>query len=178
VPFVLLGTLPRGELTNVQFKSYAAFDLWVDDVAFFVGPANCCPAQCQTNFTIPDPILESYILSAGGNGSKPLTCGDVCYLNELSATGGVQSLTGLECSPQLAMLGLQSNQITDLSPLAQLSWLSQLYLNGNRITHLDALAGLSHLQTLILANNQIENVKPLMGLPLTHPFRLHSNCQT
>jgi len=166
VPFVSLGTLPRGELTNVQFKSYAAFDLWVDDVAFFVGPANCCPAQCQTNFTVPDPILESYIRSAGGNGSKPLTCGDVCYLNELSATGGVQSLTGLECSPQLAMLGLQSNQITDLSPLAQLSWLSQLYLNGNRITH---------LQTLILANNQIENVKPLMGLPLTGKLDLSYN---
>ena len=53
------------------------------------------------------------------------------------------------------MLGLDGNQITDISALSGLTNLTELYLNGNQITDISALSGLTNLTELRLQNNPL-----------------------
>ncbi|MDJ0718255.1 MAG: leucine-rich repeat domain-containing protein [Prochloraceae cyanobacterium] len=55
-------------------------------------------------------------------------------------------------------LFLTSNEIRDVTPLAQLSNLDSLYLSNNQIRDVTPLAQLSKLEFLELANNQIRDV--------------------
>jgi Leucine-rich repeat (LRR) protein len=59
---------------------------------------------------------------------------------------------------------LENNQITDISPLANLTNLSSLTLQNNQITDVAPLQGLNRLWWLWLQNNQIEDVMPLSWL--------------
>ena len=65
----------------------------------------------------------------------------------------------------LESLGLDGNQITDLSPLSELISLIFLSLDNNRITDLSALSGLTRLQRLGLRFNQIVDIGPLVSNP-------------
>jgi hypothetical protein len=68
-------------------------------------------------------------------------------------------------------LSLANNQITDLSPLAELTNLRELFLNNNQISDLMPLAGLTNLQSLNLYDNQIIDISPLANLTnLGGPF--------
>ena len=82
------------------------------------------------------------------------------WVNSNSITD-ISPLAGLT---NLTSLNLQSNSITDISPLKGLTKLTQLYLGGNTITDLSALEGLSNLTTLYLWGNSITDVSPLEGL--------------
>ena len=64
----------------------------------------------------------------------------------------------------MTLLGLSSNQIRDLSPLAGLTNLIQLILDGNQISDLSPLKGLTNLILLSLDDNQISDLSPLEGL--------------
>ena len=61
-------------------------------------------------------------------------------------------------------LDLDSNQISDLTSLAELTNLKTLYLYGNQITDLTPLAGLTGLTELDISCNQITDLSPLKGL--------------
>ena len=82
------------------------------------------------------------------------------WVNSNSITD-ISPLAGLT---NLTSLNLQSNSITDISPLKGLTKLTQLYLGGNTITDLSALEGLSNLTTLYLWGNSITDVSSLEGL--------------
>ena len=58
-------------------------------------------------------------------------------------------------------LNLLNSNIKDVSPLGNLSHLTNLTLSGNRIEDVGPLFGLSHLQTFDVGNNQISNVAAL-----------------
>ncbi|MGC8718106.1 MAG: leucine-rich repeat domain-containing protein, partial [bacterium] len=58
-------------------------------------------------------------------------------------------------------LFLESNQISDISPLANLTKLQELYLESNQISDISPLANLTKLQELDLSNNQISDIRPL-----------------
>jgi hypothetical protein len=64
----------------------------------------------------------------------------------------------------ITVLGLDNNNITDLTPLAGLTNLTYLYLNDNNISDLSPLAGLTNLEVLWLDNNNITDLTPLAGL--------------
>mgnify|MGYP001791602630 FL=1 len=62
------------------------------------------------------------------------------------------------------VLDLSSHKISDLSPLAQLTNLTELYLSYNKISDLSPLARLTNLNFLFLESNQIKDLSPLSRL--------------
>ena len=67
-----------------------------------------------------------------------------------------------QCS-NLQVLVLDYQQITDLSPLANLP-LEYLSLTGNQVSNLDPLSGLTELQVLDLGENPVHSAEVLAGL--------------
>lgn len=67
-----------------------------------------------------------------------------------------------QCS-NLRVLVLDYQQISDLSPLAELP-LEYLSLTGNQVSDLSPLAGMSELQVLDLGENPVHSVEALSGL--------------
>ncbi|MGB3265164.1 MAG: CHAT domain-containing protein [Microcoleus sp.] len=64
----------------------------------------------------------------------------------------------------LTQISLNSNQIVNLEPLANLTNLTILELNENQIVNLEPLANLTNLRILQLNENQIVNLEPLANL--------------
>jgi len=56
------------------------------------------------------------------------------------------------------------NQITDLSPLAGLTNLTDIYFSGDYIADITPLAGLTNLTWLHIFRNQVADITPLAGL--------------
>ena len=71
----------------------------------------------------------------------------------------------------LIALYIENGQISDLSPLSNLTNLTHLYLSDNQICNLSPLSGLTNLTRLYLNNNNIFDLSPLSGLTnLTHLY--------
>ena len=68
-----------------------------------------------------------------------------------------------QCS-NLQVLVLDYQQISDLSPLAELP-LEYLSLTGNQVSDLSPLAGMAELQVLDLGENPVHSAEVLSGLP-------------
>jgi Leucine-rich repeat (LRR) protein len=64
----------------------------------------------------------------------------------------------------LYSVDLDNNQISSIAPLAELINLNSLTLNSNQISDIALLAGLPSLEMLDLNDNQITDVAPLAGL--------------
>ena len=84
-----------------------------------------------TVVTFPDPILEAEIreeldLPAGDITSDALAGLTRLYANRSGLPQKITDLTGLEHCVNLTELGLNSNQISDLTPLATLTELQYL----------------------------------------------------
>ena len=61
-------------------------------------------------------------------------------------------------------LNLKSTLVSDLSPLAGLSALTELNLIGTQVSDLSPLAGLSGLTTLDIRHTKVSDLSPLAGL--------------
>ena len=72
-------------------------------------------------------------------------------------------------------LELHANQITDVTPLAELIDLTTLGLGLNQITDVTPLAKLTKLKTLWLSDNQIADVMPLAKLTKLRTLYLARN---
>ena len=70
-------------------------------------------------------------------------------------------MSGLE---NLTSLHIWSNDITDVSPLADMTQLEVLRFTKNSVSDLSALAGLVNLKRLSLKSNSVSDVSPLSGL--------------
>lgn len=158
--------------------------------------ATSTPATATANESIdqwmPNKTLQQAVLRAlnGYGSSDPtkkwtsvdqITPADMQYLTRLSE-GNIThidgttsfSLQGLQYATNLTELMLQSNvstayygDITDVSPLAGLTKLTDLQLTGNRITDVTPLAGLTNLTQLGLAFNHIKDFSSLSNLTKT-----------
>ncbi len=130
---------------------------------------------------IPDANLRAAIKIAMGKVSDdPLTDFEMAFLSELEApNSNIRDLTGLELATSLTSLDLgteqvsgegyiNSNHISDFSPLLGLTNLTRLALGGNSISDLSTLSGvisrLTRLERLYLNNNSISDVSVLSGL--------------
>jgi hypothetical protein len=69
-----------------------------------------------------------------------------------------------EIPKNVTWLDLSGNQISDITPLSELTELRQLFLVNNQIIDLTPLSGLTNLETLDLYRNQITDITPLSGL--------------
>ncbi len=141
---------------------------------------------------IPDANLRAAIKIAMGKASDdPLTDFEMAFLSELEApNANIRDLTGLELATSLTNLNLgtelvsgvgyvNSNHISDFSPLSGLTNLTRLALGGNLISDLSALSGaisrLPNLERLYLNNNGISDVSALSGLIRLERLILYNN---
>ena len=115
-------------------------------------------------------VLEDRLGKASG---APITDAELAQLTYLNApNSGIVDLTGLEFA--IGLIGLHlgqepefwtnSNDISDLSPLRNLTSLTILGLAGNSITDVSPLEGLTNLTVLMLDENSITDVSPLWNL--------------
>ena len=130
-----------------------------------------------TPVSIPDAnlraVLEGSLRKANG---ETITRDDVASLTRLDApNANIRDLTGLEFATNLDWLDLgvenvdeqvNSNEISNLSPLSGLTNLEVLILSSNSISDVSPLSGLISLEFLVLFSNNISDVSPLSGLSL------------
>ena len=128
--------------------------------------------------SITDPNLRAAIEDTLGKGAgAPITQTEMATLTELRAPNAdISDLTGLEAAVNIQRLYLgredvlaegrfiNSNSISDLTPLAGLTQLTVLDLNRNAISDISALSGLTNLVVLWLGGNVITDISALSGL--------------
>ncbi len=119
----------------------------------------------ETLITLSDANLETVILEK--LNLNTITCQDIQSLTELNAQrADIRSLEGLEHAVNLSDLRLNTNQISDIQAIANLTQLNRLWLNSNNLDDVDlgALAGLTQLEDLRLGNNKIQSSSSLIQL--------------
>ena len=137
---------------------------------------------------IPDANLRAVIADSLGKArGAPITRAEMATLTRLDAPNkGIRSLTGLEHATNLQTLELgsvrvnnewvNSNDISNLSPLSNLTNLTWLDLTSNSISSISALSRLNNLKTLRLSGNNISDISILAGLTeLTGQLGLGNN---
>ena len=126
--------------------------------------------QSSTPSPFEDENLEAAVAAALGVTVSELAPEHLLELTELDAQGyEIESIEGIEHCRHLRELIFSwyypnRNKITDLTPLAGLTLLTELDLSENRITDLAPLAGLTQLTELDLWRNEISDITPLAGL--------------
>ncbi len=89
---------------------------------------------------------------------------------------GISNLTGLEHATNLELLALGGNEISDLTPIANLVKLEELWLWGNpMLSDLVPIANLVRLERLVLPVCQISDLRPLSGLTQLRKLDLDRN---
>ena len=78
----------------------------------------------------------------------------------------VSDITPLSNLTELTYLTLHWNELVDITPLAHLTQLTQLRLTGNRIVDISPIANLTMLEELWIATNRIIDFSPIEGLQL------------
>ena len=110
----------------------------------------------------PDPNLRAAVAESIGADSNHITRVALRRLTRLGVLNReIESLEGLQHAPNLRLLDLSGNPISDLTPLANLTNLVELLLSGGRISDLAPLANLRNLEILILNRNDITDISPL-----------------
>ena len=125
---------------------------------------------------IPDPNLRAAIAKARGRApGTPIAPSDMAGLARLEArNANISDLTGLEHAIHLSSLNLSrelvggkwvnSNSVSNLSPLSGLTSLTDLWLENNAITDISPVAGLINLSVLQLGGNTITDISALSSL--------------
>ena len=128
-------------------------------------------AQAQ-QVSIPDPNLAAAIREEIGNS---ITRQTLLNLTRLEApNSGITDLTGFEHAHNLRELNLgevyipghviNSNTISDFSPIAGLTQLTELNLSSCGISDVSFISGLTQLTSLNLNSNSISDISPLANL--------------
>ena len=132
----------------------------------------------ETPVDITDPNLRAAIEQALGKApGAEITVQEMATLIHLEArNANISDLTGLEAATNLTGLYLgaewveaerryiNSNSVSNLSPLAGLTKLTELLLHYNAITDISPLVGLTNLTFLWLEGNNITNIASVAGL--------------
>ena len=137
---------------------------------------------------IPDANLRAVLARALRKAEgDSITSSEMNTLTYLDARNvDISDLTGLEFATKLTVLKLgvvwvegqgwvNSNAVTDLSPLAGLTDLTQLELRGNSISDISPLAGLTNLTRVSLEDNSVSDLSLLSGLTNLTELELFGN---
>ena len=117
--------------------------------------------------SIPDSNLAAAIRETLGLASgKAITDLAMLRLDLLSVRDRqITDLTGIEHATNIgALTFFGDTQITDITPLAELTKLAVLNIDRSRIGDLSPLAGLTNLRHLNLRSAEISGISPLSGL--------------
>ena len=177
-----LNDLLRGKRYQVQVRAKNAegTSAW--------SPSGTGVPQVSQPINFPDTAFRMKIAGTLNKASNaPITAVDMLALTKLDApNANIQDLTGLEHAHNLSELNLggkfisgkgwvNSNAISDFSPLLGLTQLRDLNLSNNAISDLSLLSGLTQLTVLDFSNNAISDLSPLSGLTQLTVLRLSYN---
>ena len=113
----------------------------------------------------PDPNLRAAVAESIGVDPDHITRVALQRLTRLGVLNReIESLEGLQHAPNLRLLDLSGNPISDLTPLANLTNLEELLLHDNRISDISPIAGLINLVHLSIDHNAVTDISPLAGL--------------
>ncbi|MEH6449218.1 MAG: leucine-rich repeat domain-containing protein [Oleispira sp.] len=90
---------------------------------------------------------------------------------------GVQSLEGMEQLPALANLNVSHNNLSDITPLANVKGLQVLYATNNSIESVSALTGLPELTAISLRSNKLSDADVFYTLPQLKKLYLQGNAE-
>ncbi len=113
-------------------------------------------------------FLIVLVMAGCGSGNEEQVMAKIRFAKENGVTElelhakQITDLTPLAQLTDLTMLGLGLNRITDVTPLAELTKLKRLWLSGNQISDVMPLAKLTKLRTLYLAGNPIPDDQKAM----------------
>ena len=129
---------------------------------------------------VPDPVLETTIRTALSKPEGELTVADLQRLKSVAAPNfsspkKIKSLRGLEHAVNLIELNLDSNAVSDLSPIAGLTSLQMLDIDFNAVTDLKPVAGLTSLTDLYARTNAVTSAAPLRALTKLQFLDLQDN---
>ncbi|CAJ1228538.1 hypothetical protein LZY01_03520 [Levilactobacillus zymae] len=156
---------------------------------------NVATAATTIDDWMPNKVMQGKVLKALQKLSNPgktwasvqdITQDDLALLDKLSLEDTyldgdqVYSLEGLQYAVNLTYLSLNSGlnapsgayygNVTDISPLAGLTKLTQLDIQYNRISDLTPLENLTNLKSLSTSFNRIADFRPLKDLPKLTDF--------
>ena len=124
----------------------------------------------------PDPNLKAVVVKASGANPDRIPVVALRRLERLDAPGReIENLEGLQYAPNIRLLDLARNSISDISPLANLHSLEELGLDRNAIKDVSPLVGLTSLRLLLLRDNQIADVEALRGLTGLRKLAIEGN---
>ena len=136
---------------------------------------------------IPDANLRAAIKTNLGKASdEPITSFEMAFMSKLEApNSNISDLTGLELATNLTWLHLgygdmvgfsrNSNNISDFSPLSNLTRLRTLDLADTGISDITLLSNLTSLEILNLDSNDISDVSALSNLTSLRFLHLSNN---
>ena len=161
------GTIKRDTWTSKFSDIMFALDFPEKSVATPVDPQTERIPGASVH--IPDPNLRAAIAEKlGKSPNASITVEEMATLEKFIANDkGIRDLTGIEFAVNVFEFQLSSNQISDLSPLAELpnTKMNALNVDGNQISDLSLLAGFPNLQWLNIAKNrEIIDLSPLADL--------------
>ena len=92
---------------------------------------------------------------------------EICIddLNEFYPTGDISDISDLTLLKNLKRLTFAGNQITDITPLFELSSLEVLWLYCNPIRSLEGIEALQNLESIDVSNTEISDITPLLEIP-------------
>ena len=121
--------------------------------------------------------LEYLHIGSTNNLSDITALGNLENLKTLSLTTNtkLKDISPLKDLTALTNLTLSSNEIKDISSLAKLERLDELRLIDNKITDIDSLSSMKSLTYLGLSSNMIDNLGPLRNLQNLETLELGNN---
>ncbi len=135
-------------------------------IALYLFPyITVCYITYAQDVEIPDSNLRSVVAESLGANPDRITRVDMRRLERIDAVyKEIESLEGLQHAPNLRLLDLDGNRISDLTPLVNLTSLEELGLDRNRVSDISPLAGLINLQVLTTNENRTSDLTPLANL--------------
>ena len=176
-PLVANTGLGRGDRVNVKgnFLNSLSIDTHIPTlqsrgVTVQFDNITAQPEDIAQTVDIPDPNLRAEIENLRGKTSgATITVADMLTLTRLSArNANISDLTGLESATNLTTLYLDAEYV----------WTEERYINSNSVSDLSPLAGLTNLTRLALDNNNITDISPLAGLTSLTRLWIYSNAIT
>jgi Leucine-rich repeat (LRR) protein len=136
-------------------------------------------ATGRTADLFPDKNLEAAVreqVFAKREKKEPLVEADVQNISVVRGKGKkIKNLAGLEKCVALAELDLENNEISDITPIKDLTNIQLLDLAKNKISNIGPIAGLVNLQYIQLSDNQISDLSPLAKLANMRSLYLDRN---
>ena len=127
----------------------------------------------NTNPAAPERPADAQITA--GDLKRPVNMYGPLGLNGTNNGPKISNLEGAQFLVNATRIDAVVNNITDVSPLKDLTKLESLSLSRNQIVNVEQLKSLPNLKVLNLAGNQVTDVAPLSQIPNLENLDIENN---